>query len=98
MLTDAAEAELRSIIRYTRNQWGDQQARAYLKELTHGFERVASTTSRAKDLSALYPELRMSRCGHHYLFCLPQDHAPSLIVAIFHERMDLMARLADRIG
>ena len=37
-------------------------------------------------------------CEHHYVFCLPRETAPALIVAIFHERMDLMARLADRLA
>ena len=35
---------------------------------------------------------------YHYIFCLPRDDAPALIVAILHERMDLMARLADRLA
>lgn len=98
VLTAAAEADLRGIIRYTRRQWGDEQVRAYLKDLAHGFGRVAAAESGAKDMSALYPELRMSRCGHHYIFCLPRDEAPALIVAILHERMDLISRLADRLG
>ncbi len=50
-----------------------------------------------KDMSALYPALRMAHCEHHYVFCLPREDAPALIVAILHERMDLMARLADRL-
>lgn len=49
-------------------------------------------------MSALYPALRMARCEHHYVFCLPRENAPALIVAIFHERMDLMTRLADRLN
>jgi plasmid stabilization system protein ParE len=44
-----------------------------------------------RELDALYPGLRMTRCEHHYIFCLPRKNAPALIVAIFHERMDLMA-------
>jgi hypothetical protein len=51
-----------------------------------------------KDMSAIYPALRMARCQHHYVFCLPQEDAPALIVAILHERMDLMKRLADRLN
>jgi plasmid stabilization system protein ParE len=43
-----------------------------------------------KDMSALFPALRMARCEHHYVFCLPREGAPALIMAIFHERMDLM--------
>ncbi len=48
-------------------------------------------------MSALFLGLRMGRYEHHYVFCLPREGAPALIVAIFHERMDLMTRLADRL-
>ncbi|EHE5102672.1 type II toxin-antitoxin system RelE/ParE family toxin, partial [Salmonella enterica] len=41
---------------------------------------------------------RMTHCEHHYVFCLPRGSAPSLVVAIFHERMDLMTRLATRLS
>lgn len=96
VLTAAAEADLRSIIRYTRQQWGDAQTRRYIADLTLGIERIAGGDG--KDMSDLYPGLRMSRCRHHYLFCLPRADAPALIVAILHERMDLIARLAGRLG
>ncbi|HNP42168.1 MAG TPA: type II toxin-antitoxin system RelE/ParE family toxin [Nitrospira sp.] len=48
-------------------------------------------------MSALFPALRMGRYEHHYVFCLPREGAPALIVAIFHERMDLMTQLIDRL-
>lgn len=98
VLTEAAEADLRSIIRYTRAQWGDEQVRDYVAKLTCGFERISSRDGPGKDMSALYPALRMLRCEHHHIFALPRDNAPALIVAIFHERMDLMARLTYRLG
>lgn len=61
-------------------------------------ENIAAGKVLFKDLSALYPALRMARCQHHYIFCLPREHAPALIVAILHERMDLIRRLADRLN
>ena len=97
VLTTEAETDLRGIIRYTRTQWGDAQVRRYFTRLEHGFSRLAAGQGLIKDVSALYPELRMARCGHHYVFCLPRENGPALIVAIFHERMDLMRRLADRL-
>ena len=97
VLTAAAEADLRSIIRHTHQQWGEAQARSYAAKLTRGTERLAAGQGRYKDLSSLYPALRVSRCEHHYLFCLPRADAPALIVAILHERMDLIARLTDRL-
>ncbi|SFW36900.1 type II toxin-antitoxin system RelE/ParE family toxin [Nitrosovibrio sp. Nv17] len=97
ILSDAAEADMRGIVRYTREQWGSAQVRRYIGRLEHGIVRVAGGQGPYKDMSALYPALRMARCEHHHVFCLPREDAPALIVAIFHERMDLMARLADRL-
>lgn len=98
VLSATAEADLRDVIRYTRKQWGDAQTRSYVAKLQAGMESVAAGNSFFKDMSALYPGLRMVRCEHHYIFCLPRDDAPALVVAIFHERMDLMVRLAARLG
>jgi toxin ParE1/3/4 len=98
ILTEEAESDLRSVIRYTRAQWNAAQARRYVSTLERGMESLAVGKVPFKDMSALYPALRMARCQHHYIFCLPQEGAPSLIVAIFHERMDLMRRLADRLN
>ena len=97
VLTDEAEADLRSIIRYTRKQWGEAQVRRYIAKLQAGIANLAASKGAFKDMSAIYPALRMSHCEHHYLFCLPREGAPALIIAIFHERMDLMTRLAGRL-
>lgn len=97
MLTEAAEADLRDIIRYTRRQWGDAQVRHYIGALERGIARLAAGEGVLKDMSALHPALRMAHCEHHYIFCLPRRDAPVLIVAIFHERMDLMTRLSVRL-
>lgn len=97
MLTAAAEADLRGIIRYTRTQWGNAQVRRYITRLERGIERLAVGEGAFKDMSTIHPSLRMAHCEHHYVFCLPREHAPALIVAILHERMDLMVRLAGRL-
>ncbi len=97
VLASAAEADLREVIRYTRKQWGDAQTRSYMAKLGAGMESVAAGEGFFKDMSGLHPGLRMIRCEHHYVFCLPRDNAPALVIAIFHERMDLMVRLADRL-
>lgn len=96
-LTDAAEADMRDIIRYTRKQWGDDQVRRYVARLEQGIARLVAAQGAFKDMSTLYPALRMARCEQHYVFCLPRENAPALVVAIFHERMDLMTRLAARL-
>ena len=97
VLTAEAESDLRSIVRYTRKQWGDAQVRSYIATLEQGIASLADGRGVLKDMSELFPALRMGRYEHHYVFCLPREEAPALIVAIFHERMDLMTRLADRL-
>ncbi|NSZ66624.1 type II toxin-antitoxin system RelE/ParE family toxin (plasmid) [Agrobacterium tumefaciens] len=97
ILTAEAESDLRSVTRYTRTQWGAAQVRHYVSDLEPGIATLAEGTGSFKDMSALYPALRMARCQHHYVFCLPREDAPALIVAIFHERMDLIKRLVDRL-
>ena len=97
VLTKAAEADVRDIIRYTRRQWGGDQTRSYIAGLTRGIEAVAAGAGVFKDMTAVYPGLRMVHCQHHYIFCLPRENAPALVVAILHERMDLMTRLVDRL-
>ena len=97
VLTSAAAADLRAVIRYTRQEWGDDQTRSYVAKLTRGIERIASGQGPFKDMAALYPDLRMVHCEHHYIFCLNRSAAPALVVAIFHERMDLMTRLSGRL-
>lgn len=97
VLTLAAEADLRGIVRYTRKQWGEAQARTYVAKLERGIEAVVSGQGAFRDMTALYPGLRMARCEHHFLFVLPRDGMPALVVAILHERMDLMVRLGERL-
>lgn len=97
VLTEAAEADLRGIIRYTSGQWGDRQARVYANKLARCLERLASGVGTVKDMGDLFPGLRMLRCEHHYMFALPPADAPTMIIAILHERMETVARVAHRL-
>jgi len=97
VLSGAAAADLRGIARYTRKQWGSAQARHYRDELEQSMTRLAARQGPLKDMSAVYPTMSMARCEHHCIFGLLRENAPALIVAVFHERMDLLARLAQRL-
>jgi len=97
VLTAAAEDDLRSIIRYTRKQWGSAQVRSYIAKLDQGIVRLACGQGPFKEMGDLYPGLRLAHCEHHYIFCLPRGAEPALIVAILHERMDLVMRLESRL-
>ncbi|MEB2407004.1 type II toxin-antitoxin system RelE/ParE family toxin, partial [Escherichia coli] len=76
------------MIRDTRKPWGTAQVRRYSARLEHGIADLAAGRGSFRDMSELFPELRMRHCEHQYVFCLPHGSAPALVGAIFHERMD----------
>jgi plasmid stabilization system protein ParE len=94
----AAADELREIIRYTMKRWGMEQARAYSAAIEATASDLAAEQGAFKDLSALHPRLRAALSGKHYVFCLLRYNQPAIVLAILHERMDIMARLKIRLS
>lgn len=96
-LTLEADADLDGIVDYTRRQWGDDQARRYLAQLRLCIEQIVAERGRYKIETAFSLPVRVLRCQHHYIYSLPRAEEPDLILAILHERMDLVARIAERL-
>lgn len=97
VLAKGASTDLKDIIRHTNEQWGQAQCLTYIGQLEKAAVAIAKGEGTFKDLSAVHPQMRMARCGRHYIFCLPRPNALPVILAIFHERMDIMARLRSRL-
>lgn len=97
ILTAGAADDIREIARYTDRQWGKQQREAYVAQL----EKVATDLALGKGVfrerNDVYPGVRVQLAGHHFVFCLPRKAEPALILAVLHERMDLVARLTGRL-
>ena len=96
--TREAEAELREIVRYSTRQWGVAQARAYARQIDAVAAALAAGQGVFKDWGDLLPGLRGQGAGSHYVFCVDRPGQSALILAILHQRMDLMARLKERLG
>ena len=97
VLTKGAAADVREITRYTLEKWGDAQCRAYIEQIEQAASEVASGRGVFKDMSSLLAGLRMKAAGRHYIFCLPQSTGPALILGVLHEKMDVIARLKNRL-
>ena len=97
ILTNSAEADLREITRYTATHWGAARCRTYIAALEEKAEAVARGQGVFKDMSSLLPGLRVASSGKHYIFCMPQADRPAIILAVLHERMDMLARLKARL-
>jgi plasmid stabilization system protein ParE len=97
-LTPAAEADLREIARYTLRQWGVRQQRRYARLLAECFRGIAGGSVRARNFSERYPQVQVTRYEHHYVFFLHPAGQKPVIIAVLHERMDMLTRIGERLS
>lgn len=96
-LTALAEEDLRAIARYTVDTWGVQQAKRYEALLSKRFQEIAQSNVTPKVFLKNRPDLLFTHCEHHYIFYWqPKDREKPVVLAVLHERMNLMQRLKNR--
>lgn len=96
LLSRGAEADLSKIAIYTLETWGVEQARKYQDAITQHFHKLASDAIRTKAAFPHRDDIRVSRCEHHYVFSVKRRGVIG-ILAVLHERMDLLTRLRARL-
>ena len=91
-LTPPAKNDLREIIIYTVETWGKRQADKYIDILSNCFESLND-----KDLlcQKIFGNVYVVHCEKHYVFFLKEN--PAKVIAILHNKMDLMERLKKRL-
>jgi plasmid stabilization system protein ParE len=92
-----AENDLLEIGRYTARTWGLEQTDRYLSKLDEHFLAVSEGKVHAREFLKERPDLLYSHCQHHYVFFARDEHGGVVILAVFHENMDLMVRLKERL-
>lgn len=97
-ITLDAKADIRNIWLYTAETWGEAQADRYTKALDDTFDEIADGKAFSRTFLKVYPHLRVVRCEHHYVFYLSLEGQRPNIIAILHERMDLVSRLRERLS
>ena len=96
-LTSSAQEDLKEIARYTLTKWGKQKALHYAGVLDTRFREIATGTVHSRSLLKNYPQVMVNRCEHHYIFYVHPEGKPPQIIAVLHERMDLLTRLKNRL-
>jgi plasmid stabilization system protein ParE len=96
-LAEAAEDDLKGIAQYTVTKWGPEQATGYGTQLEIHFQAIGNGKAKSRIFLPRRPELRVSRVEHHYVFHLERENQNPLILAVFHENMDLMTRLRNQL-
>ena len=95
VFTDSASEDLIDIWLYTQESWSEEQADAYQRKLHACCQRLAEGTPPGKSVDA--PRgIKVLHCQHHYLF-FQREEETVIALAVLHERMDLLARLRDRL-
>lgn len=92
-----AENDLREILSYTQENFGKRRALKYSKQLNSCLEKLGNQKKLIKEFNIKKHEMQVIHCQKHYIFGLIRGGLPVLIIAIFHERMDLMRRLQKRL-
>ena len=96
-LASEAENDLLEIGRYTAHTWGLEQTERYLSKLDEHFLAIVEGRVQARVFVEDRPDLLYSHCEHHYVFSARDDVRGVFILAVFHENMDLMVRLKERL-
>lgn len=85
-LSPAAERDLEHIVRYTRDQWGADQAIRYMDRLFAAFDELAHAPKSAPACDHIRPGYRRRGVERHVIYFRVMPYGVA-IVRSFHERM-----------
>jgi len=97
LLSSEAEQDVRELIRYTKQKWGNEQVIIYRDVLKRTFELVAKETRPDKLFTNSINDLFFCKAGSHYVFYLRPVGQKPVIVAILHPRRELLKHLRKRL-
>lgn len=92
-----AQHDIESILEYTLENFGPAQVETYGANLIKCVEDLAMEQGGYKTLTRGNRKVRMLHCHKHFIFGIQRPSKPLLVIAVLHERMDLMRRLTGRI-
>lgn len=94
-LRPTAQIDLELIWRYTLDQWGEQQADTYIRQLNEGFHLLAREPETGRDCGYIRPGYRKYHTGRHIIFYRPVSDSEIEVVRVLHERMDVNQHLSE---
>jgi toxin ParE1/3/4 len=92
-LTQKAKADMLSIGRYTREQWGAAQQKHYLGQLDFAFHDLADKPNIGRSCNHIRKGYFKYGVGKHLIFYRSSEHDTIEIVRILHSRMDIEQHL-----
>ena len=88
-LTKSAQADLKSIAKFTQERWGVRQRNVYLKEIDQVFRSLAKNPMIGRACDEVREGYRKLPHGSHVIYYKQQDAELVLVVRILHAAMDV---------
>jgi toxin ParE1/3/4 len=92
-LSEEAQNDLRVITRYTKENWGNKQAKRYLVELAAGCENIARSPKLGKARDEIEKGIRSFPVARHIIFYRVVTECIE-IARVLHASMDIKRHLA----
>ena len=93
-LTRSAQADLKSIARFTQERWGVRQRNTYLKEVDQVFRTLAKNPLMGRSCDDIREGYRKFPHGSHVIFYKQLGEDELLIVRILHGTMDVESNIS----
>ena len=91
-LSEEAQNDLSEISRYTRENWGNKQAKHYLVELAAGFENLSNSPKLGKAREEIEKGLRSFSVARHIIFYRTVTDCIE-VARVLHASMDIKRHL-----
>lgn len=94
-LSKNAKKDLRSILSYTNEFWGEGQMLKYSETLDSAFEEIVADPYgvKTKDRSSIFSGIRSYKVGRHQIFFRQAKDKGVFILRILHEKMNFPQHL-----
>lgn len=98
-VSDGAGSRIDEIYQYTRDTWGEVQARAYIEGLFARFEAIAARRFPRRAIPAEFGvDGYVCRYEKHLIYWKVLGDGAVGIVTVLHERMHQIERFSDDFG
>jgi toxin ParE1/3/4 len=98
-MTATARGHLKEAVRETKRKWGAAQARKYTTDFLFGLQNLAKNHAMLRasfrKIMTEGTQFRVHRLEHRYVVFQEHDAYNLIIVGIFHEKMDVPARIQE---
>ena len=92
--TRRALADLRNIVRYTRESWGRKQARIYREEIELGIQKLALSPGLGRVRSDVAPSVRSFPIARHVAFYVESEGGIT-VVRVLHPAMNVASAFPE---